>query len=106
MAEIAGQGALTDAQIEKLTHETEDAVLAFVRENGPVMRLLEDSYLYRDDFVASSEGTAYRVGQRSVVIGLMETAMAALKRQAVEAAQIEGRKVNVQTHAETDEEIL
>lgn len=103
LSEIAIQHQLTDKQVEKLKLDTEDAVFRCLTspDGKDLVAMLEASYLYRQSFVPGRpDESAFREGERSVVLGLLETIASVLSRQAINAVVESGKPDPTQTHAE------
>lgn len=97
---IAAQGALTDEQIKKLHVDTLADILGAADHFPRLFEFLEDSYLFRQSYSpGDSHETAFKDGQRSVVVGLYEAIIQGLKQRVVAAARERGES-GEQTHAE------
>jgi hypothetical protein len=102
--DIALQATQDEQELQKQAIDVEDSVLRLVQteDGGRLMKMLGESYLYRQSHVRGEpDESSFREGQRSVVIGLIKTLQSALLRHAGEAAAKLGSPIT-QTHAETE----
>ncbi len=101
---IARQHFLTEDEIKKLSEQTVEEVLLAAEHYPRMFEFLEESYLWRQSFSPGDpHQTAFKEGQRSVVIALYSVVAQGIRQRAEQVARERGGSA-MQTHAITTPE--